>query len=268
MAACFYLIFGGFTFSLWLLFRAARDYQKFIHGMPSRTLTSEQIESLRQAIRNLDLEEAWKLYRRTFPDASQLEAIHCVQKFSRDNDIFGVVKLYRKRFPGASAEEALGDSAKRTAENIAELKTKRPELFVPPRLWDFNWRKMAKTLVVQASVFAGLWLIAPPRVSPAPRPLVYTGWFLCGAGTIMLLRVKRSWKRVLGMWLCYLLAIVVTARFYQEGFIENVFLFGVLGYFSGTSMILSGFAPKRCKSVLSKCPPTNTAPSRSAKETK
>jgi serine/threonine protein kinase len=260
MAACFYLIFGGFTFSLWLLFRAARDYQKFIHGMPSRTLTSEQIESLRQAIRNLDLEEAWKLYRRTFPDASQLEAIHYVQKFSRDNDIFGVVKLYRKGFPGASAEEALEDSAKRTAEHIAELKTKRPELFAPPRLWDLNWRKMAKTLVVQAGVFAGLWLIAPPPVSPAPRLLVYAGWFLCGAGTIMLLRVKRSWKRVLGMWLCYLLPIVVTARFYQEGFIENVFLFGVLGYFSGTSMILSGFTPKRCKSIPGKQPATQVSP--------
>jgi serine/threonine protein kinase len=248
MTASFYLIFVGFTFSLWLLFRAARDYQKFIHGMPSRTLSSEQSESLRQAISNNNLEEAWKLYRRTFPDASQIEAIHYVQKFSRDNDIFGVVKLYRKKFPGASAEEALEESARLAAEQIAELQANRPELFAPPKLWDLNWRKMGKTLVVQASVFAGLWLIAQHPASPAPRLLVYAAWFLCGMGTMMLSRVKRSWKRVLGMWLCYLLPIGVTARFYQEGFIGNVFVFGVAGYFFGTSMILSGFTPKRRKS--------------------
>jgi tRNA A-37 threonylcarbamoyl transferase component Bud32 len=258
IAACFYLIFGGFTFSLWLLFRAARDYQKFIHGMPSRTLTSEQSESLRQAIRNNDLEEAWKLYRRTFPDASQLEAIHYVQKFSDDNDVFGVVKEYRKKLPGASVEEVHEACAKRAAAQIAELKAKRPELFTSPKLSDLNWRKMGKTLVVQAGVFAVFWLIAPPPVSLVIRLLVYAAWFLCGAGTMTFIPVQRSWKRVLGIWLCYLLPIVVTAPFYQEGLV--VFLFSVIGYLSGTSMLLSGFTRKRRNSVPGKRAPKYVSP--------
>jgi len=71
-----------FYFSLTVLFYVVRDYQKFVHGMPGRTLPAELIGSLRQAILERDLAGAVKLYRRTMPEASLAEAQDYVQRLA------------------------------------------------------------------------------------------------------------------------------------------------------------------------------------------
>jgi hypothetical protein len=75
---------SGFTVSLSLLFQVARDYQRFVYGTPSRTLSAEQSESLRQAIFDGESVRAIKLYRRTIPDASLEEAQDCVQRLAAE----------------------------------------------------------------------------------------------------------------------------------------------------------------------------------------
>jgi tRNA A-37 threonylcarbamoyl transferase component Bud32 len=247
-------VYANFYLSLVLLFRVVRDYQKVIHGMPSQTLSTEQSESLRQAIRDGDTVGAIKLVRRAFPDASLAVANAYLGKFARE-------ELYRQRFPGASLKESREGSEKHYAEYIAELKAKHPGKFLPSKPWDLNWWLMSKTLVVEAGLFAGLWLIAPPPVSPGTRLLVYAASFLCGVGIMTSSRVKSSWKRVLGMMLCFLLPIVcfllpivMTPRFYQDG------IFFLLGFLSGTSMIMSGFTPKRRKSTPDNRPLNDVSP--------
>jgi hypothetical protein len=239
--------YADFYFSLTLLFLLVRDYQKSAYGAPSRTLSAGQKESLRQALREGDFLEAVKVYRRMVPGVSLAEAIPCIEKFSQDNDVYGVVKEYRKQFPGASSEEASAASAKLAADYTAQLRATHPELFPPlPRLWDLNWWLMTKTLSVEAGVFAIICMLMPPPVLTEARLLVYAAWFLGGAGVMTLMRLKSSWKRFLGVALCFLLPAIAMPGFYRE---LPVFL---VGFLAGMFMIVSGFTPKRRKSVRGK----------------
>jgi serine/threonine protein kinase len=234
VVADFLLVYVNFYFSLLLLFRVMRDYQKVIHGLPGRNLSAGQCEALRQAILGGDTIGAIKLVRRAFPDASLGEANAYVGKFARE-------ERYRVKFPGASPKEVRENSEKYHAEFVADLKEKHPEQFLPRKPWDLNWRLMGRAMLLEAVMFAGIWLIAPPPVSTGTRLLVYAAWFLGGAGIMMSLRVKRSWKRFPGRIFCFLLPIVVAPRFYQD------VSFSLLGFLSGMSMIMSGFTPKKRK---------------------
>jgi hypothetical protein len=135
-------------------------------------------------------------------------------------------------------------SEKYYAEYFTDLKTKHPEFFYPPKLWDLNWRLMGLSLLVEAVAFAVIWLMNPP-VAPAARLLLFAEWFISGAVMMLSLRLRSFWKRFLGRVLCFLLPILVTPRFYQEG----IFL---VGFSFGAFMIVSGFTPKGRKSTPSK----------------
>jgi tRNA A-37 threonylcarbamoyl transferase component Bud32 len=202
-------IYINLYFSLTLLFLVVRDYQKFVHGLPSRTFSAEQLGPLHQAILDGDIPGAIKLYRRTVPDASLAEAQDYVGKHN------------------------------------AELRAKHPEKFAPPpKLWDLNWRWMGICLVVEVALFAGFWIMVPP-VAPAARLFTSAGGFLSGAGIFLSRRLKTCWQRclvVLGL-LFIPLALTATLRFSNKG----RFYFG--GLVSGMCMIQSGFTRKRRKSA-------------------
>lgn len=100
----------GFTVSLKLLLHVVRDYQKFVYGMPSWTLSAQQSEPLRQAILAGDVAGAVKLLRQTFPDVSRVEAGLFVERLTQ------------------------------------ELRAQHPEKFVPRKLRDLNWAAMSITL--------------------------------------------------------------------------------------------------------------------------
>lgn len=153
-------VYANFFLSLSVLFWLVRDYQQFVHGMPSRTLSAERHASLRQAILDGDIVDAVKLYRRTLPDVSLAEA---------DNYI------------------------RRLAD---ELMSKNPEKFKPLKLWDLNWRLMGVCVVVEFCVFAGFWVMMPP-VSPVARLSAVAAGFLLGAGIFYSMRLKSSRKRTL-----------------------------------------------------------------------
>jgi len=136
----------GFFLSLVLLFHVLRDYQKFVYGMPSGTLSANQSESLRQAILAGDVAGAIKLFRQTFPDASRVEANLFVEELTQ------------------------------------ELRAKHPERFAPPpKLRDLNWAAMRKTLVLELVAFAVFWLMMP-SIAPGAKLLGCAAGFLFGAG--------------------------------------------------------------------------------------
>ena len=108
------IAYASFFFSMMILFNVLRDYQKFVHGSPNRTLPAGQDELLRQAI--------------------------------FDRDVRGAARLYRRNFPGVSRDE----STDFVARLNLELQAKEPEKFAPPRkLWDFNWRAMGLCLLIE-----------------------------------------------------------------------------------------------------------------------
>jgi hypothetical protein len=78
------MVYPGFYFSLALLSMVVREYQAFIHGAPSRTLSAEQSELVRQAIFNGDTPGAVKLYRRAIPKVSAEEAEDYVRRLEAD----------------------------------------------------------------------------------------------------------------------------------------------------------------------------------------
>ena len=132
--------------SLLLLLLAVRDYQTFVYGMPSRTLSAQQNDSLRQAILAGDVAGAIKLFRGTFPDASRAEA----------NFFF--------------------------AKLVEELKAKHPEKFAAPRsLRDLNRLAMGITLMFELVAFAVFWLMTP-SAAPVSKLVGCATGFLLGAG--------------------------------------------------------------------------------------
>jgi hypothetical protein len=158
-----------------------RDYQKFVHGMrgmPGRTLTAGQSESLRQSIFDGRIVGAIKLYRRAIPDASWAEAQDYVGKLA------------------------------------VELNAKHPEKFAPPlKPWDLNWRLMAGCVVVELGVFAGYWMMMP-TAAPAARLLAAAAGFFLAAGACFSLRLKAKW-RTPAFAFCTALVGAATAEFSQ-----------------------------------------------------
>ena len=235
-----------FYISLFLLFRVARDYQHYLHGTPSRTLSPGQSEAFRKAMLAGDIPSAAKIYGQALPDVQSDEALDRITKLDSEMKarIFvgldiGAIEIYRKALPETPLDEAL-DFVNKFA---TELRTKHPEKFGPPRkLWELNWLGMGKYLFVAAGLFAFIWLFAPP-MAPATRFLIFAEWFLAGAVFILLifLPLKKSWMRLLGL-MCIVLPVLVTHRFYQDG----IFL---VGFLSGISVMASGFTSKRRKSV-------------------
>jgi hypothetical protein len=219
------LVYANCYYSLLLLSLVVRDYQKFVYGMPSRTLPAEQSELLRQAVFDGDIAGAIQLYRRTIPDVSLVEG----REF--------VVKL------------------------AAELKAKHPEQFQGLKLRDLNWRLMGLCLVAGLGVCAGLWMIMPP-VAPAARLQLFAGMFLFGASGRLLAstRLKGASKRfpvMLGMFVGIELALEAMKALHgpSQGV---VFIFG--GFLFGICMIASGLTPKRRKSTPGQPPLTDVSP--------
>ncbi len=203
--------------SLSLLFRMARDYQKFVHGMPSRTLSAEQLESLRQAIFDGPIPSPVTLYRRTFTGASRAEAQDYVGKVS------------------------------------AELLGTHPEKFARP--WDLNWQSMGACLLVEVGVLASIWLMMPPEV-PAARLFRYAVGFVFGAGALLLRRQHALWQRMLAYLLFFLLVFsgsLLVGPLLSAHPRSTLGSAGQLdfpiGLVLGACMIMSGFTRKRSKSV-------------------
>jgi hypothetical protein len=199
-------VYVYFYFSLTLLFLVVRDYQKFVHGLPSRSFSAEQIESLNREILDGDIFSAIKLYRRTVPDASPDEAAGYVRKLG------------------------------------AELQANHPEKFVARKLSRSNWRAMGICLVVEIVAFAGFWLMMPPLV-PTGSLLASAIGFFFGAGILASFRLKGFWRRFLvrlNLLLCIPLALETTLGFFHVGMF---FFFGGIAF--GACMIATGFIGQR-----------------------
>jgi serine/threonine protein kinase len=214
------IVWPIFYLSFSLLFRMAQDYQKFLHGMPSRTLSAEQGESLRQAIFDGRLPSPVTLYRRAIPGATRAEA----------QDYIGKV--------------------------AAKLLAAHPEKFARP--WDLNWRLMGVCLVIEFGLCAGLWLVMPP-VAPAVRLFRYTIGFVFGAGALLLRRRHSRWQRLLAYLFFFLLAWSGSslvgpqlAAHSQPSFPGNLDF--PVGIVLGVCLILSGFTRKRSKFTPDKRP--------------
>jgi serine/threonine protein kinase len=209
--------------SLSLLFRMVRDYQKFVHGMPSRTLSAEQRDSLRQAIFDGPIPSPATLYRRTFPGASRAEAQDYVGKVA------------------------------------AELLATHPEKLAKP--WDLNWQSMGACLLVELGVLASIWLMMPPVV-PAARLFRYAVGFVFGAGALLLRRQHTLWQRMLAYLLFFLLVFSgsslvgpLLAAHPPSTLGSAGRLDFPVGLVLGICLIMSGFTRKRSKSTPDKRPP-------------
>ena len=214
--------------SLSLLFRMVRDYQKFVHGRPSRTLSAEQSESLRQAI--------------------------------FDGPIPSPVTLYRRMFPGASRAEAQDYVGKVAAELLAA----HPEKLAKP--WDLNWQSMGACLLVELGLLASIWLMMPPVV-PAASLFRYAVGFVFGAGTLLLRRQHTLWQRMLAYLLFFLLVFLgswlvgpLVAAHPPSTLGSAGRLDFPVGLVLGVCLIMSGFTRKRSKSVPGKRPLTDVSP--------
>lgn len=193
------MVYPAFYFSLALLFLVVRDYHKYVHGMPSRTLSAEQSEALRQAIFERQLVTAIKLYRRTMPDASLAEAQDYVRRLA------------------------------------AELMAKHPEKFAPPpKPWDLNWRLMGVCLAVEFGVFAGFWMMRPPAV-PSARLLGAAVGFVYGAGAFFLMRLAGFWRVIGWLLVLALLPVMVAFQFSQLDIYLGGLAFGACMIQSGSA---------------------------------
>jgi tRNA A-37 threonylcarbamoyl transferase component Bud32 len=204
--------YASFYFSLTLLFLMVRDYQKFVHGLPSRTFSAEQFVPLNKAIFDGDVPNAIKLYRQAIPDVSLGEAHDFIRKHS------------------------------------AELKAKQPEKFAPtPRMLDLNWRAMGLCLVFELAVFAGAWIMPVPPVAPAARVGSCAVGFLFGTGLLLSSRLKSALQirlAVMGMLVCFPFLLFAVLR---SSYKDTFFFFG--GIACGALLMVSGFTRKRRKSM-------------------
>jgi tRNA A-37 threonylcarbamoyl transferase component Bud32 len=208
---------GAFASAWWgliLLHAAVRDYRLTQYGVPSRQLPAEQLEPIRQAVAEFDYLQAIRLYRQTVPDAGLLEAREFVLR--------------------------LADT----------LRAQDPVKFaLPPlSLATLNWQAILICAVIEAVVFALLWVLMP---SPAPLAFAYdfTTGLLFGMGMIAGLRMKGFWKRML--LLAPALAMMVSRSLFVPS-VTDVFdaTRGFLpGIPFGVCLMVSGFTRRRRQSV-------------------
>jgi serine/threonine protein kinase len=209
--------YGGFYSAMLLLLMVVRDYEKFVHGTPSRALSPELKESLRQAILGGQIFPAIHLYRCTIPDASLTEARDYVETLA------------------------------------AELRAKQPEAFAAPKPRDLNWRLMRICLVIELALFAFLWGMMPHAATTATL-LSFGVGFLVGAGGLLATRLKPVWKEFLAWVLCLVLAwaVLVVGEVTPPARAE-AFSGGLV---FGLCVILCGFKRKRHPSMPSESPPS------------
>jgi tRNA A-37 threonylcarbamoyl transferase component Bud32 len=203
------LAYSSFNFSLQLVSGVVRDYQKFVHGAPSRILSAEKSELIRQAIFDGKLPRAAKLYRQAFPDVAEHEA---------------------------------GDFVARLA---AELKDKHPHEFMPPsKFWDLNWRAIRICSTVELGVLAILWLFVPSFTAARwPVKLLASAvGFIVGAGCSLPLRLKRLETGILLMLLCLLPGLIAGSLYF--GHAGSIYCEGVA---FGACIIMCGSIRKRRK---------------------
>jgi hypothetical protein len=208
--------YANFNFSLQLVSGVVRDYQKFVHGAPSRILSAEQSELIRQAIFDAKLPHAAKLYRQAFPDVAEHEAADFVARLA------------------------------------AELKERHPREFVPqPRFWELNWRAMKICLFAELGALAVIWLLVPSFTAARwpSKLLASTVGFVVGAGCFLPLRLKRLEIGVFITLLCLLSGLIAgwvnfphADYFYSEGVAF------------GACLILCGCIRKRRKSTPGQAP--------------
>jgi tRNA A-37 threonylcarbamoyl transferase component Bud32 len=218
--------YASFYFSLTLLFLMVRDYQKFVHGLPSRTFSAEQLVPLNKAILDGDIVSAIKQYRLLSPESSLAQA----QNF---------VRIFRRRF-------------------APELVAQHPDIFASspkPKPWDLNWLLMCICLVVELVVLACYWMVMP-RVEPTGILVAFAAGFLSGAAIILSLRLKGALMKflvLLGVVLCGALAGLATPKDFHEGSYVGGLAFGacVIGF---------GFIRKRRKSTPGKRPLNDLSP--------
>jgi serine/threonine protein kinase len=201
----------NFNFSLQLVSGVVRDYQKFVHGAPSRILSVEQSELIRHSIFDGNLPRAAKLYRRAFPDLAEHEAADFVARLA------------------------------------AELRVKQPQEFVPPsRFWELNWWAMKICFIVELGAFAVLWLLVPSFTAARwpTKLLASTVGFVVGAGCFLPLRLKRLEIGVFLALLCLLPGLIAGWRHFGHA---GYFYFE--GVTFGACMIICGCIRKRRKST-------------------
>jgi hypothetical protein len=211
-------LYASIFFGLATLGMVIRDYRLVNYGIDygaSRQLTEAQIEPIRRALEDRDLRAAIKRYRETVPDAGRSEANHYV------------IRLWES------------------------LRAQYPERFAPPSLSlsSLNWRAMAICTIIAAIIFGAMWAMMPPADPTAfASKFVYS--FLFGAGLMAGGRVKGFGNRML------LLVPAVAATLLSEAIVPRAagasshstgpFL---CGFFFGSFLMVSGFTPRRKRSV-------------------
>jgi hypothetical protein len=174
------MVYPGFYSSLALMSLVVRDYQAFIHGAPSRTLSTEQSELVRQVIFNGDIPGAIKLYRRVIPKVSLEEAVDYVRKLE------------------------------------AELKAKQPEKFAPPEMSGLTWRESVRLRQCAVIVLIVCGVFLNNRVVSGATLLFCAAGFFLGAGMLLSRHLKSFWRQRLArvsMMVCFLMALFAALQF-------------------------------------------------------
>jgi tRNA A-37 threonylcarbamoyl transferase component Bud32 len=208
-------IYGSIFVGLAILGFLIRDYRRALYGTPeekpSRPLTAEEIEPIRQAMEDYDVAAAMKLYLAALPGASRVEAYQYV------------VRL-------AESQRAL-----------------HPGKFEPPSLSlaSPNWKAMLTCAVIEAIILGVLWAIMQPS-HPVWFVVEFACTFLFGLGFMAGGTVKVFWK----WWLLQVPAIVATVSsevirsYLADGSSRSVTAY-IVGFFAGVFMMLSGFTRRR-----------------------
>ena len=138
------------------------DYRLVNYGTSSRQLTAEQIEPIRNAMEDWNVQAAIRLYRKAVPDAGALEATRYVMHLAES------------------------------------LKVQHPGKFVPTpwSLARLNWKLMGICALIEAAALGVLWLVMPPS-HPALAVMLSAYGFFTGMAFMTALSVRGTWARIL-----------------------------------------------------------------------
>ncbi len=156
------MIYLPIYIGLALFHSVVQDYRLVHYGTSSRQLTAEQIEPIRAAMEDWNVQTAIRLYRKAVPDAGALEATRYVTH--------------------------LADS----------LKAQHPGKFVPAplSLARLNWKLVGICALIEAAVVGVLWVVTPPA-HPASAVALIAGSLLAGIAFMIGMRVRGTWTRIL-----------------------------------------------------------------------
>jgi hypothetical protein len=206
-------IYGSTFFGLAALALVIRDYRRAIYGAPSRQLTPEQIEPIRQAMEEFDVVTAVRCYRDAVPDAGLAEA---------------------------------REYAIRLAESLRPQNPGKYEM-PPLSLATLNWRRMGICAAIEVIVLGVLWFAVPPTDPAATFWQVASSGLFAG-GISLGLGVRGFWKRIL-LLAPSVIAWIVSEQYAPQLPDEPArsIIPYVLGFFVGSFLATSGLTRRRPK---------------------